>query len=167
MKIYNNIQVYGLQRSGTNFLEWTLLNNFTDVNYKRYTEYDKVVKSPYKGLAKYNEYQSIKHTTPCLDFSANIVAIYKPVNEWIDSIQKSGHCVNINLAIESYEQWHRDLKKVPNLNKVSYSHKEFIEYYFDILHVIQDKFRVTLNENLIQPKKRFNKELQLTNQIFK
>lgn len=166
MKVYNKVQIFGLQRSGTNFIEWTLNNNFIDANYKRFTEHHKIVKGNYQGLARFNQYQSIKHTRPTLKFSDYIIAIYKPLDQWLESIIKSNHCLDIELSKKSYNIWHQDLVNIPKEKKIVYSHKQFYDRYDIILNEIASKFEITLNNNITYPKYRLDKNCKLTNQEY-
>jgi len=165
--ITNHIQVFGLHRSGTNFLEWSLQNNFVDLNYIRYTEYDRLIKGDYKGLTKYNEYNSLKHTTPNLKHSPYIIAIYKPLNEWLTSITKSNHLVNKKEAIESYYKWKDDINKVPNGYKILTSHKVWVEDYYNLMELISLKFKAKLKPDINFPNYKLGKDINLTSQPFK
>ena len=54
------IQIFGLQRSGTNFLHWTLNNNFILDEKIDYSISNSDIKGNIKGMAKYNQPQSMK-----------------------------------------------------------------------------------------------------------
>jgi hypothetical protein len=79
----NKIQVYGLPRSGTNFIEWTLRNNFYNVDYNNIAATNEVKGSgPHETL--------LKHNYPTLDNSDGVIVIYKEFDEWKRSLKRAG-----------------------------------------------------------------------------
>ena len=167
LKYHNKIQVFGLHRSGTNFLEWSLNNNFKGINYKRYTEYDKLIKGNYKGLTRFNDFISLKHTKPTLDYCDYIIATYKPLDEWISSVNRSRHLKNKKECIESYNKWLEDIDKIPSNKIILKTNKEWITNYKDLLEEISTKFDVILNDTIKIPEFRFGTNMDLTNKPFK
>ena len=79
----NDIQVYGLPRSGTNLLEWSIVNYFEGVVYK-----NKYKVCDVEGLVKYGENIAAKHSYPSFEFSDKVVVIYKEFHKWEKSYKK-------------------------------------------------------------------------------
>ena len=82
-KKMNKIQVYGMQGSGTNFLEYSLRNNFIDL------EYDGTLSAVgnVKGDERFGVQQSLKHTLPNRD-NGKALIIYRDYEEWNYSVKK-------------------------------------------------------------------------------
>lgn len=91
----DKIQVYGLQRSGTNFLEWTLKNNF-------YIDYNstKVGISNVIGDGRYKGYQSLKHCLPNLH-NGKALIIKRDFEDWDASVKKQ--FPECNYSRETYD----------------------------------------------------------------
>lgn len=110
-KTKNNIvQVYGLQKSGTNFIEWTLRNNFPDL------EYDGLLwgLGEVPGDEKYRQIQSLKHLLPKRDKGKALI-IRRNFDDWYYSIKKhfpncyyNRHVYDFYYDTPYREDWHTD-----------------------------------------------------------
>jgi len=74
-------RVYGLERSGTNLMEWIVREHFNP-NYERIDVIGNNIL-----MRKYREKQSLKHTLPTCINDKNIV-MYKPFEQWVESWNK-------------------------------------------------------------------------------
>ena len=69
------IQVWGLHRSGTNFVEWLIRNNIKNNNYER-----REARSAFHG-----KQDALKHCYPDITRAQYHICIYKPIEEWLES----------------------------------------------------------------------------------
>jgi hypothetical protein len=67
----NLIQVYGLPRSGTNFVEWTLQKYFSQINYQNIF----LNETDIPKLKKYQNKIALKHSYPNLNHSEYAIII--------------------------------------------------------------------------------------------
>lgn len=79
----NTIQVFGLPRSGTNFLEWSIIEYFDGIKYVNIYEICDV-----SGLNIFGNNAAVKHSLPKLKYSDHIVVIYKDFEKWSKSYKK-------------------------------------------------------------------------------
>lgn len=163
----NIIEVFGLQRSGTNFLQWTLKNNFKNLNYINYTEHTSGVLGDIQGMAKYQQPQSIKHLTPTLDYSQFIIGIYKPLPKWVESSFRTNHLRDISKAELIHTNWLNDFKALDPNRTILFEHSYITQNYNECLSLIAEKFNVELIEKIIQPSYRFDRENRQTSIPFK
>ena len=70
------VRVYGLERSGTNLLEWAVVNHFK----RDYKRIEVIGSDP--NMRYYNEVQSLKHTTPTKKYADKNLVIYKEFKDW-------------------------------------------------------------------------------------
>ena len=147
----NKIQVYGMQRSGTNFLEWSLRNNFVDL------EYDGSLHSigNVKGDMRFGIQQSLKHTLPNLE-NGKALIIQRDYEEWNNSVRKNFSACTYTLKDYNYyyqtplrENWHQD-------DYILVNHKWAIQNYYTLLIAIQGRFGVRIKEDWKQPMKRLH-----------
>ena len=73
----NKIQPFGLRRSGTNLLEYLVINSF-DSDYKLIPR----VQNVHKLHPKQGQLESLKHTLPTLSHSDYCIVVYKPFEAW-------------------------------------------------------------------------------------
>jgi len=85
MPVSNTVQVFGLPRAGTNFVEWCIVNYFNDVKYKNIYKPCNV-----RGLKRYrHQTEAYKHSYPSLDESDFAIVIYKERKKWIESYKRA------------------------------------------------------------------------------
>ena len=156
MRLYNKIQVFGLPRSGTNFIEWTLRNNFgMDVSPMHEIQNDVEGSFPY--------WTDFKHGYPTLSHSQFAVVIWKDYDEWKESIKRQGWVYQV-----SKETHQKYIDKGIELgeNCIVVNHRWAVENYNELLNTISSKFGVKLVDNPIQPNKRIDMIGQLTNEDY-
>jgi len=160
------IQIFGLQRSGTNFLHWTLNNNFILDEKIDYSLSNDNVKGNIKGMARYNQPQSIKHLYPTFEYSNYIIGIYKNFDNWFNSAKKSKHLVDINMAKDIHKSWLDKFDSLPNQKKILLNYEEFVNKYETKIMEISNKFNLKINNPIIFPKYEMNKGGEMTNKKF-
>ena len=138
----NFVQVFGLPRSGTNFIEWTLNNNFIGVDYKNI-----YVNTPTRRIP-------VKHTLPNLNYSDFIIVIYKDKTNWEESMRKDSKALK---EWPNYDTFLKVASELPRDKTIIVEHKWAYENYFLLLNKIVEKTGLTLINNPIQPKGYFNK----------
>ena len=79
----NTIQVFGLPRSGTNFLEWSIVNYIDNIDYE-----NKYQACDVMGLKKYGKRISLKHSLPTHNHSKYVIVIYKDFEKWSKSYKR-------------------------------------------------------------------------------
>lgn len=146
----NLIQVYGLRRSGTNFIEWSLVNNFSNVNYKN------VRKSCNVPGSDYGSNIALKHSFPSLKHSKFAIVIFKEYEEWTKSILRAYDQSKI-LSRKDYNTYLKKAKDLDQDRTIIIEHRDALENYVSLLNNIQDKFNITLNSNIKFPTKRLNR----------
>jgi len=147
----NKIQVYGMQRSGTNFLEWSLKNNFVDL------EYDGTTSSigNVKGDERWGIPQSLKHTLPNLD-NGKALIIQRDYEEWNQSVKSKFPSCHYTLKDYTYyyntpfrENWHQD-------DYILVNHRWCVKNYYTLLIGISGRFGCKISEDWQQPLKRLH-----------
>ncbi len=119
------IQVWGLHRSGTNFVEYILRNNIKNSNYER-----REVRSQFHGKR-----DALKHTYPDITKAKYHICIYKNDNQWVESHDRYDMKKLINPR-DDYWKWVnlvQDFKKEYPDNVVRVNYNDFIGkelYYF-------------------------------------
>ena len=162
MRMYNKIQVFGLPRSGTNFIEWTLRHNFIgleDYSVMHECQNDVDGSSPY--------WIDFKHTTPKLTHSDYAIVIYKEYDVWLESIKKMGWITKV--TPESHQKYIDDAKALDSTKVLVVEHTWCTHNYHKLLDRISIKFGVELREDWHQPTKRVDMlcGAGLTNEDFK
>ena len=143
----NRIQVYGLPRSGTNFVEWSLVNNFKNLEYKNYYSEPEITEIPRSNVA-------IKHNFPSLNNSEFCIVIFKEWTLFSSSYKKwSGR----DISKETYDLYLSKAKKLDPNRCLIFNHSWLCENYNLGLQMISDKFKVRLNDKIIQPMNSLDK----------
>lgn len=146
----NTIQVYGLPRSGTNFLEWTLMEYFKNFNYKNFYK-----KCDVKHLNIYNKKVATKHSYPSFEFSDKIIVIYKDYDKWNKSYRKWS---NNNGSMEIWKNYLNKSKELNSDNCIIISHDELYNNYKNNIILFSKKFNLVLKDKpIIKPDGYFNK----------
>ena len=99
------IQVWGLWRSGTNYIEYILRNNIKNNNYDRREAYNTFT-------AKQD---ALKHCPPDISKAKYHICVYKPIDEWIASHHRY-NMKKTNTPREVYWEWVRKTMEFRNNN---------------------------------------------------
>ena len=166
----NSVQVYGLPKSGTNFLEWTLMEYFKNFNYNNFYKNCDV-----KGLNKYNLNIAVKHSYPSFEFSDKIIVIYREYDKWNKSYSNWSSGVSGTREGGSIKLWKNYLNKSRELegsNCIIISHHELYTNYKDSINLFSKKLNLELNnKKIILPKNHLTKgggnTKQQSNKIYK
>lgn len=145
----NKIQVFGLPRSGTNFVEWSLRNNFVGLDYVNID-----VKSNLVGFKHFGRLQALKHNYPSLDYSDFVVVVWRDVDEWLKSVKSFRHTRGSKFSRGTLEEYLGEAKKISEDKRLIYNHRFLVNHYFDCLEEISLKFGVELVDNPVFPSKR-------------
>lgn len=157
---YNKIQVYGLRRSGTNFIESIVLNNF-DNNYNTVI----VKQNIDKKHLKYGCKVSLKHTLPTFKYSEFIILVYKPYEEWKKSMEKIYKKQSFYIVWEKFHEKINDIYNdkviVVDWYEAATNQKEFINH-------ISEKFKLDVDQIIFPPKKKMDRSKgdRVTNKNF-
>ena len=145
----NHIQVFGLPRSGTNFIEYTIQFNLVGVEYEKLFDYPNV-----KGdnMNKKNK-QSVKHLYPTLEYSDYAIIIYRDYVEWDSAVKRIGW--DLDISFDEYLKYINIGYCLPEDKRVIVNHRWVVENYSEFLDMLVDKFGVVVKEDWEQPKKRF------------
>ena len=153
--VKNTVQVYGLPRSGTNFVEWALINNFYHIQYANYDCYDFNPIIPRKKWA-------IKHSLePNFYYSDNLIIIFKPIEEYLISYKKwNTNKYDENVVKSTYNSY---MKYVNNLyenyknNVLLINYNDAYNFYEKFITDINYKFKLHIKEKIIKPENRLDK----------
>lgn len=149
----NLIQVYGLPRSGTNFVEWTLVNNFADLKYKNVyipqgsDRIPPIISSVRRGK------MAIKHSYPSLQYSKYAIVIYKEWDLFSVSFKK---WANRNCPVEQYEKYLNIAKSLNSERCLLVEHSWSYNNYTSFVDKISEKFKVKKNNIIKKPLNRLN-----------
>ena len=145
----NLIQVFGLPRSGTNFMEWTLNNNFTDVNYVNiYTKCDT------QGLREFGKICALKHSYPNFNYSNYVLVIYKTYDEWVKSTKKDGRG---SASQEIYDEYLKIANTLPKDKCLLVSFKDAYNNYESLVNIIGELINVKPKEIITKPTGRLTR----------
>jgi len=144
MNTKNKIQVYGLKKSGTNFLEFSLVKNFPEIEYVNTYPQNK------KGRSRV----ALKHHKPNLnEAELGIIYIYKDYKEWVPSVKRQYSGQKLN-------EWQEFLDIVKTFDEskcLILNHGWCVDNFQQMLKLISDKFNLTMPEEPIKPTKRLDK----------
>lgn len=152
----NKIEVFGMQRSGTNFIQWSLKNNINNLEYNDVTSIGDV-----KGDMFYGKPQSLKHCKPTLDERRVALIVKRNYEDWQYSISKAFPKCKYTKA--DYD-WYYDTPEredwfTPFYINVSYedavqNYKEFLEHIAHRLRWFYNDDSYTVKSHYSQPTKR-------------
>ena len=155
----NKIQVFGLQCSGTNFVEWSLLNNFEGLDY----QWNLSSVGDVKGDIYYGKPQSLKHCYPNLEQCDVALIIERNFDSWDESVKK-----NFKECSYTKEDWdkyydlvYREGWMAPHF--LHFGYEWIVENYEEFLKAIEGRMRgwnydVELKSNWHQPKMRLKRD---------
>lgn len=95
------IQVWGLWRSGTNYIEYLIRNNFKNHNYERREAYNR-----FSG-----KMDALKHCYPDNDVATYHIGIYKRLGPWVQSHDRYDMKKIEGEPIGAWIQWQDVYKK--------------------------------------------------------
>ena len=149
--MHNKIQVFGLPRSGTNFLEWSLMNNFKDFKYFIGNTYTDV-----EGLFFYKQeiLTSIKHTYPNLNNCEFALVIFNDYEDWYQSMFRLGW--HRGEEKETYDKYLKTAESLDPERTIILNHKWCTQNYKECMELISKKTNVELNEEIKIPEFRFH-----------
>lgn len=152
LKKMNRVQVFGMQRSGTNFIEWTLRNNFVGL------EYDGSVSNigNVKGDMRFGMQQSLKHCLPDCTTSELSILIQRDYEEWDKSVKnKFKSC---QYTKETYDYYYDTpyREKWDENTYLHINHRWAVLNYYELLEQIANRLNLTIKENWKQPTKRLH-----------
>ena len=157
----NKIQVFGLPSSGTNFIEWTLNNNFVDINYQNlYTTWGAILDKSsdpdcFLSSGTYSRSIAVKHGFPTLDYSPFAIIIYKKYETWKDSFMKRKIDVPPFFLLKShYDEYLHRANMLPAEKTIIIEHCVAVKDYFTLLNRIAGNFNVKKIHNPRQPYNR-------------
>jgi hypothetical protein len=154
----NTVQIFGLPKSATNFMEWTILNNFVDVVYKNI----------------YLTWHAYKHSTPTLDYSEYSIIIYKeypiweksmkryfihrpaPARRWKSTWRIAGLADLQDVWNHYYGPFINNLHDLPQDRIMLLNHRIVVNNYFEVVEEIHDKFNIKPVDSPVQPEYRLN-----------
>lgn len=152
MKSSQKIQVYGLPRSGTNFIEWTLVNNFTNVAYEnRYRE-------PFPGL-KERLKTAWKHSEPEVEEGVKSIIVLRDFDAWVKSMKKDRRSVKTSFE-EVYVSFLSAAHMLFDNNPEDVfivTHESAVENYELLLTKLSSAFGLNLKPDWRQPKHKMCK----------
>lgn len=151
----NNIQVFGLPRSGTNFIEYTLRVNILGLDYVPLND-DKLFGSNSDDLIISNNITgSVKHAWPSMDYSDYVIVIYKDYDKWVESIKrKDWYMYPVDYG--TYSKYIDYGMSLPKDKCIVVNHDWVVNNYKSFLYMIENKFGYKVKDDWSQPKKRFN-----------
>ena len=141
------IQVWGLHRSGTNYVEYLIRNNIKNNNYYR--------REAFNEFTGYID--SLKHCYPQLNVAKYHICIFKPLNEWLSSHNRYNQKKLTN-PVESYMEWEKvfiDFSS-QNANVVLINYNNFIGK--ELWWFREWKWDVEFNDVFSIPMKRMGRE---------
>jgi|TARA_Y100000310_G_scaffold336657_1_gene421803 hypothetical protein len=156
----NTVQIYGLPRSGTNFLEWSIINNFYNIVYNAYTETPEIKELPRPKVAA-------KHQMPSFKHSDKIIVIYKKWNAYIKSYKRwDKNLSDENIIKGVYDSYLQKAKSLDSSKTIIFEHSWLVENYEQGMKIIEEKFDLKMKDKIVQPKNRLNSSRHITDQIY-
>lgn len=141
-ELRNIVQVYGLPRSGTNLMEWSLTNLFKNIGYINLYK-----KCDVKGLKGYNKNISLKHSYPTLDFSDKCIIVIKDLDEWKKSYLKWSKLESVEDSI--YHDYIKIAKSLNSKNSIIINHKDLVNNFEKTIKLISKKLNIKLSHTPI------------------
>lgn len=156
------VRVFGLQGNGTNFIEWTLRNNFNGLNFKS----EKSIRNV-EGDIHFGKTQNLKHCYPFREEEYFNIIIKKKFEKWKNSDKFKTS--NYNLEIYNYYYNTPYREKWEKSEFIVVEHEWCVKNYFSLLTLISDKTNSQIKENWTQPKYRMNWDngLSMNEEIFR
>ena len=153
----NIVQVYGIPRSGTNFLEWSLVNNFANLEYKNIYTNCSIKKILFNTKA-------VKHQYPSFDYSDYVIVIYKKFENLQKSYKRWSGSI---LSQEIYDQYLLKARSLDPERTIIFEHAWLFDNYQEGMSHISNKFNLKLKDEVKQPLYRMNRAGALAEQTDK
>ena len=152
----NKIEVFGMQKSGTNFIQWSLKNNINNLTYEDVSSIGEV-----EGDMFFGKTQSLKHCKPTLDERRVALIVKRNFEDWDASVKnKFPQC---RYTKEIYDWYYNTPERedwfTPYYINVSYedavqNYEQFLNHIASRLRWYFDDDSYTVKENWVQPMKR-------------
>lgn len=142
----NIVQVYGIPRSGTNFVEWSLVNNFVNLEYKNIYINTLSRKTLFKTKV-------VKHQYPSFDYSEYVIVIYKKFQNSQESYKK---WYGRTLGRETYDKYLLRARTLNPRKTIIFEHSWLVDNYQEGMKQVSEKFGLKLKDKIIQPLNRMN-----------
>ena len=146
----NTVQIYGLPRSGTNFLEWSVLNNFKYVRYKNFYE-DCTIDELRACLQIDDPSIAVKHQRPSLQYSNRVIVIHREWRNWIPDFQEWAGAASLNFTKRVYDDYLDSARLLPKKNVLMISHEWMVMNFGKAIARIEKKFDLKRKPELVQP----------------
>jgi len=145
--MHNKVQIFGLQRSGTNLIEWSLINNFKDIKYSNL--YDD---SNIPNYIRFNEKQVVKHHFPTLEYSDYAFIVYKKYKDWLGSMIKYRKRKFVKKEI--HDEYLKRARELPSDKIIIHEYTYIMNHYKKVLEEMADKFNLILVDDIKMPNNR-------------
>ena len=155
------IGVFGLPRSGTNYMEWTLKNNFIDVIVP-HIDFKTNDVEPYIPKIIHT-----KHCYPTLDAIDGCIVIYKEFEEWKHSLERFKKNMFFPYTFNSWESYLNTANRLDKEKCIIVEHSWCVNNYERLLSDISSKFGVKIVDNLTIPTKIIDMGGNVTNKLYK
>ena len=159
----NLIQVFGLPKSGTNFIEWMLINNFSNIKYKNIYVKENIISYP-----TINNTYILKHSYPNLKYSEFAIVVYKSFNDWCKSMKKA--YPESKPTKKTYNKYLNKSKELSTDKVLIVDYLYAYQNYEELIFKISKMIKVKPNNKIIKPKNRLNRggaSVKETNEKFK
>jgi hypothetical protein len=153
------IGVFGLPRSGTNFMEWSLNNNFKDIEVPK-RDFKRNDVEPFIPKAIHT-----KHCYPNLDGIDGCVVIYKKFDEWVESLNRFKKTMWFPYQLSSWESYIYKANLLPKDKCLILEHSSVVLNYEETMLNICSKFGCELKEDWKFPIYRFDDNI-ITNILY-
>ena len=144
------MMIYGLPRSGTNYLEY-MVRNYVDVDYD-----NQYRKNPYMGISS-----STKHCEPNLEDGGDYnILIYKSWPNYKESFNKWHNKKRVKKPKEMYDKAMSDYVKFYEANPdttIIVRYEDALNNEQSLFEYIGTKFGLNVKDNLEAPKRRMNR----------
>ena len=159
------VRVFGLERSGTNLMEWVVINHF-DPDYRRIEVF-----GDHPAMRYYGQPQSLKHTLPTKAYSDVNIVIYKPFKQWKESWDKY-YNIKGEYRLGGRKGCTREvlkmyLDKAEQIGAYIVEYDSFIYNYEHHVRAIANLLGVELSEVKPLPNTKMGTNMEPSNRIFK
>lgn len=135
------VGVFGLPRSGTNYMEWTLKSNFIDLDVP---EVDFMLNDVPPHIPKIIHK---KHTFPKLDALDGCVVIYKEYEEWVKSLERFKKRMWFPYTFQSWKDYLEKARELPTDKSLIVEYNWCVNNYELLLSNISSHFGVKIKED--------------------
>ena len=141
----NTIQVFGLPRSGTNFIEWSIQQYLQGIFYE-----NKYQPCNVPWLCEYGKNVALKHSFPNLNHSEYAIIIYKNFASWKKNYNI--RCRRNTITQEEFNSYIDISFTLPFDKVITINHEYACMNYQEVIRNISDFFNIPLKSNkIVQP----------------